>query len=401
MQDKIIFISKDALRKGALSFYGNKYWKTKNIDELANKGTVYEKYYTAGGSTAMAFTAMATGQYLFASGRKLYDGNEEAVEGNNLFDRLHDAGYDVHIAWDKSYTTFAEKHFKCEGKHTTIHSLDRIIPAPSPHISGQFDDLTFLDDETEKGMELVRDLFSKIKAIQGKAFLWFHLPHVFRGRNAYDSDMDVFDNIIGLARDMFGDDSIYVSADHGQMNGSKGKFSYGYDVDNGVMQIPLITPRVDGKSIIDFPVSNTQLAAIFGLEPLVPQDFVYCETAYYAQPARKMAIVHGDFKLIYDKLEDHFYLYDMIWDPEEKLNLYYPEFYDTDRHCWYSLNQRFFYPHWEKAMEEREILMKQYQKVWHNGTFTEELKQRAIHKARILYIKMKGTKPGKIVNIGK
>jgi len=37
MQDKIIFISKDALRKGALSFYGNKYWKTKNIDELAKK----------------------------------------------------------------------------------------------------------------------------------------------------------------------------------------------------------------------------------------------------------------------------------------------------------------------------------------------------------------------------
>ena len=195
--DKIIFISKDALRKGALSFYGNQYWKTKNIDELAQKGTVYEKYYTAGGSTAMAFTAMATGQYLFASGRKLYDGNEGAIEGNNLFDRLYDAGYDVHIAWDKSYTTFADKHFKCEGKHTTIHSLDRIIPAPSPHISGQFDDLTFLDDETEKGMELVRDLFSGIKAIKGKAFLWFHLPHVFRGRNAYDSDMDVFDNIIG------------------------------------------------------------------------------------------------------------------------------------------------------------------------------------------------------------
>ena len=42
MQDKIIFISKDALRKGALSFYGNKYWNTKNIDELAHKGTVYE-----------------------------------------------------------------------------------------------------------------------------------------------------------------------------------------------------------------------------------------------------------------------------------------------------------------------------------------------------------------------
>lgn len=401
MQKKIILISKDALRKGALSYYGNPYWKTKNIDELAKKGTVYNKYYTAGGSTAMAFTAMATGQYLFASGRKLYDGNECAVEGSNLFDRLHDAGYDVHIAWDKSYTNFAASHFKCEGKYTTIHSLDHIIPSPSPHISGQFDDLTFRDEETKKGMDLVKGLFDEINSIKGNAFLWFHLPHVFRGRNSYDSDIDVFDDIVGMARDIFGDECIYVSADHGQMNGSKGKFSYGYDVANDVMQIPLITPKVGGKDTIDFPVSNTQLAAIFGLEPLVPEDFIYCETAYCAQPARKMAIVHGDYKLIYDKMEKHFYLYDMAWDPEEKLNLFYPEFYDTDRHCWYSLNQRFFYPYWDKALREREILVSQYRKVWRNGSFIEELKQRAIYKAKLMYMRMKGTKPGKIVNIGK
>ncbi len=401
MQEKIIFISKDALRKDALSYYGNTYWNTKNIDELAAKGTTYERFYTAGGSTAMAFTAMATGQYLFMTERKLYDGNEEAIEGNNLFDRLYDAGYDVHIAWDQSYTDFAEKHFKCEGEHTTIHSLDRIIPAPSAHVSGEFDDLTFLDDETEKGLELVRNLFDEIHTIEGKAFLWFHLPHVFRGRNSYDSDIDVFDEIIGMARELFGDESIYISADHGQMNGSKGKFSYGYDVDDGVMLIPLITPRVGDKKTIDFPVSNTQLAAVFGLEELVPQEFVYCETAYRAQPARKMAIVHGNYKLVYDKLENKFYLYDLVWDPAEKLNLYYPEFYDVDRHCWYSLNQRFFYPYWDKALEEREILSQQFRNVWQNGTLKEELKQRAKHKARLVYIKMRSTKPGKIVNIGK
>lgn len=401
MQEKIIFISKDALRKDALSYYGNTYWNTKNIDELAAKGTTYERFYTAGGSTAMSFTAMATGQYLFMTERKLYDGNEEAIEENNLFDRLHDAGYDVHIAWDKTYTDFAEKHFKCEGKYTKIHTLESIIPSPSPHVSGQFDDLSFLDDETEEGMKLVRELFGEIQAIEGKAFLWFHLPHVFRGRNSYDSDIDIFDDIIGLAREMFGDESIYVSADHGQMNGSKGKFSYGYDVDNRVMLIPLITPGVDDKKTVNFPVSNTQLAAVFGLEDLVPQEFVYCETAYRAQPARKMAIVHGEFKLVYDKLQNRFGLYDLSWDPEEKLNLYYPEFYDTDRHCWYSLNQRFFYPNWDQAHKEREILTKQFNKVWKNGTPKEELKQRLKHLARIAYFKLKGSKPGKIVNIGK
>lgn len=72
MKNKIIFITKDALRKDVLSCYGSDHFFQKNIDDLAIKGTVYQQFYTAGGSTAMAFTAMATGQFLFNSGRKLY-----------------------------------------------------------------------------------------------------------------------------------------------------------------------------------------------------------------------------------------------------------------------------------------------------------------------------------------
>ena len=74
----IIFISKDALNKHALPVYGNKYWKTPNIDELAAKGTVFNRHYTAGASTAMAFTSMAIGKYCYETGRKYYK-NEEAT----------------------------------------------------------------------------------------------------------------------------------------------------------------------------------------------------------------------------------------------------------------------------------------------------------------------------------
>ena len=403
MKDTIIFISKDALRKEALSCFGNSWVKTSNIDELAAKGTIYNQFYTAGGSTAMAFTAMATGSFLFESGRKLYDGKEAEVEtGSNIFDRLYDLGYSVHIAWDQSYTDFAKNHFKCEGKHTIIHSLNSIIPRHTKHISGRFDDLTYDEEETEKGMCLVRNLFDEIKSIDGKKFLWLHLPHVFRGRNSYDSDLDIFDRIVGLARSMFGDKTIWISADHGQMNGIKGKFSYGYDVENPVMQIPMIAPRIDGKPCIDFPVSNTQLAAVFGLEPLKPLEFVYCETAYYAQPQRKMAIVHGDFKLVYDKRTAKFELYDLKWDKGENLNLFYPEFFDTDRRCWYSLNQRFYYPHWNEALKERGILLAEWKRVWKNGCFHEELKQRALFEAKRIYMKLHSAKPGNnIINIGK
>ena len=63
MKDKIILVSKDVFMRGYLPVYGNTYWKTPNIDELAKKGTVFLKHYTAAPSTAMSFTSMFTGLY--------------------------------------------------------------------------------------------------------------------------------------------------------------------------------------------------------------------------------------------------------------------------------------------------------------------------------------------------
>ena len=40
---KKVLITKDALRKDYLPSYGNKFWKTPNIDELASKGTIFNK----------------------------------------------------------------------------------------------------------------------------------------------------------------------------------------------------------------------------------------------------------------------------------------------------------------------------------------------------------------------
>lgn len=399
----IIFISKDALRCEALPVYGNKYWKTPNIDELAKKGTIFNRHYTAGGSTAMAFTAMSLGKYCFETDRKLYDGSENEENGHTLFDKLYDAGYDVNIAWDDSYTSFAKKHFKCEGNHTAIHSLKSIIPHHSPHITGQYDDLIFKNAETEKSIELIVELADKIANIKDKPiFLWLHLPHVFSGRNAYDSDIDIFDRIIGIFRERFDDDCIYISADHGHMNGHKNKFSYGYNVEESVMRIPFITPKFMGFDEINFITSNTQLAEIFGIEDFQPKDFVLCETAYYVQPCRSVAIVHNNYKLIYNKESKTYYLYDLQWDKAEELNLFYPEFYDTDRHVWFSLNQRFFYPYWEEALQEKEVLLKKMNEIWNNGTYFEELYQKILHRCKLLISRfMRNKKKKSIINIGK
>ena len=59
----IVLISKDVLRKDYLPCYGNKYWKTPNIDYLVQNGIVFDRHYTAAPSTAMSFTSMFTGKY--------------------------------------------------------------------------------------------------------------------------------------------------------------------------------------------------------------------------------------------------------------------------------------------------------------------------------------------------
>lgn len=398
----IIFISKDALNKHVLPTYGNKFWKTPNIDALAEKGTVFNRHYTAAGSTAMAFTAMALGKYCYETGRRAYK-NETALNGNTLFDKIYAQGYECHIMWDDTYTSFAESHFKCQGEHTVIHSLPKIKQTESAHVKGKFDDVSFDDAETAIALNLIKSEFETIQKNAIKPiFLWFHLPHVMRGRQGYGSDIDVFDAVIGYAREIFGDDDIFVSADHGHMNGWKNKYHYGFDVGEEAICIPLIAPKINDSNTIDFPTSTIQTYDILFERKVAPLPYVMCETAYYAQPKRKIAIISGKYKYCYDKETKKEYLYDLEFDPEENHNLVYPEFYDTDRFLWYSTAQCFYYPYWGEAQNELVKLRGIKNEMWKNGKFFEELYNKFMHRLKCLYTKIKLAHPSDdIKNNGK
>jgi len=402
MNKNIIFISKDALNKHALPVYGNKYWKTPNIDELAAKGTVFNRHYTAGASTAMAFTSMAIGKYCYETGRKYYK-NEEEINGNTLFDKLYNMGYSCHIVWDDTYTSFAKTHFRCEGFNTTIHSLHQIKQHETAHIKGQIDDMSFDDAETEKAVELIKHKFTEIKeGTDGNVFIWCHLPHVMRGRQGYGSDIDVLDRVIGIARELFDDDEIFISADHGHMNGWKNKYHYGFDVEEEAICIPLITPRIKGQAEINVPTSTLQMFDILYKKDFVPVEYVLCETAYYAQPKRKAAVIKGKYKYSYDKETKKEFLYDLDFDPQENHNLVYTEFYDTDRYLWYSTSQCFYYPYWDDALKALDELRSIKNAMWKNGGFAEELYNKILHRVKCLYTKIMLAHPNDdIKNIGK
>ena len=350
----------------------------------------------------MAFTAMALGDYCYTSGRRDYK-NETAINGNTLFDRIYDKGYECHIIWDDTYTSFAKTHFQCEGLHTTIHSLHQIKQKETAHKRGVFDDMTFYPEETKAALDLIRKEITEIKECAKKnIFIWMHLPHVMYGRQGYCSDIDVFDEIIGIARELFGDDDIFISADHGHMNGWKNKYHYGFDVGEEVVCIPLIGPKVNNSSTIDFPTSTLQMFDILLNRHVEPLEYVMTETAYYAQPKRKISIVLGKWKYCYDKETRKESLYDLDFDKEENHNLVYPEFYDTDRFLWYSTAQCFYYPYWEEAKDHLKKLRAIKDSMWKDGGFFEEWYNRILHRIKCLYTRIKLAHPSDdIRNIGK
>lgn len=398
----IIFITKDAMNKHILPTYGNLYWKTPNIDELAKKGTIFNRHYTAAGSTAMAFTSMAIENYCYTTNRRVY-ANEEKMNGKTIFDKLYNEGYECHILWDDSYTKFADSHFRCEGIYTQIHSLQNIKQQPSKHIKGVFDDISLNEDETQIALDIIyKELITIKKNSKKKIFIWLHLPHVMRGRQGYGSDIDVYDKVIGIARELFSDEDIFMSADHGHMNGWKNKYHYGYDVNEEVICIPLIAPLINNVKEINFPTSTIQMFDILYKRKIEPLEYVMSETAYYAQPKRKIAIIKGKYKYCYDKENDKEFLYDLEFDKEENHNLVYPEFYDTDRFLWYSTVQCFFYPFWKQAHVELEKFRKIKKEMWKNGTKLEEIKNKLIHRIKCIYTRIKLAHPNdNIKNIGK
>lgn len=383
MKDKIILVSKDVFMRGYLPVYGNTYWKTPNINELAQKGTVFLRHYTAAPSTAMSFTSMFTGLYAFETDRQKYVEVSE-YEADTLFDKMYDKGYGCHVVWDESYVHLAQRYSKCYGKHTEIHNTTFLTRAQPKHVKGEYDDMTFYPELEEKCIQAMEELTEKIVESNDKVFMWIHFPHVLLGRNSYGSDIDVMDKMIGMFRRYFDDDAIYITADHGHMNGTHGKYGYGFDVNEQAIRIPLITPRINGLETIDYPTSNTQLQDIlFG--KIEQKDVIYSETAYYMQPHRKLAIIKGKYKYIYEKATRKEFLYDVEWDPEENINLLNTEIYDVDRHRDFSAMQRFFYPHWNDGLEAiADDFRNKKNKIWKNAPYLIEQKEKLIQFARTL-----------------
>ena len=366
---KYVIISKDALCCDYLTLYGEKKCSsnTPNIIELANKGTLFKNHYTAAPSTVMSFYSMCTGIYSHDTDYQMYEKKRYAVDCETIFTRVRDLGYEeCHLIWDPDWDVLLE-YFDYFRDDVTIHSFDGFRESVGVHKKTEGE--MFYDSEKEKEtFDRIEALMKTLLTSDKSTFVWIHFPHVIRGHACYGADISLFDRYVGMIRKYIDDEYIAITADHGNMNGSKGKLAYGHDVYNKAIKIPLIAPRIADVSICERNTSSTDLFEILFSKQIPMSEFVYSDSAYRAQKNRKLAILYGKYKYIYNKKDKTEELYDLEYDPDENFSIMSDVLFDVDRKINISIREQYYYPYWSELPRIRSFLREQRKKIWRNGT---------------------------------
>lgn len=386
MKNRFVFITKDAMCKCYLPVYGNKSIATPNIDELANKGTIFNRFYTVAPSTAMSAIGMFLGIYPFQTDHKKYEHVRE--EKNTFFDQMYNNGYDCHILWDQCDIDLTKDYSKCYGNAKFhIIDVDQVVGTHNLYKNEIKNDEDLAHETLNTIINAINEIFVEMKKNE-KSFLWIHLPQVLKGRSCYGTDIDLFDSVIGCLRKLFNDDEIYISSDHGNMNGCKNKIQYGFDLYENAINIPLITPKIEGLNKCDVLLSNKDISSIFN--GVIPNEkFIVSDTAYYAQPHRKLCIIFGKYKYIYNKKTDTEELYDLEFDPSEECNIISKTKYDSDRKIYTVLSQVYYYPSWEESQEALKEMKKYFATIWRKESLFEKCVEYFRLKGQILKRRIK------------
>lgn len=360
-----ILISKDAMSTDYLPVYGNKNWKTPNIDELAKKGTVFLNQHTAAPSTVMSFYSMITGKYSHESGFDIYKKSYKKYEGDTFFKKLRKLGYECHIIWAQNMMPLRE-YLDYFHDDVEIHPIDIFRQGVGSHYIHK----GFLSRNLEKEKEAFNTIEEEIKALfaeRDNVFLWIHFPHVIKGEVSYGSDIELFDQYVGMIRKYISDENITITADHGNMNGHKGKLGYGFDVYEPNIRVPLITPRINTLETVTIPTSSLDLYSFLFEKRVEKRDYIFSDSAYRAQTRRKLAIIHDNYKYIYNKHTRKEELYDLSFDPDENFSLMSDYTYDKDRKITVPSRELYYYPKWNELESVRSNFTKIREQMWEKG----------------------------------
>ena len=350
MSEMIFLLTKDCMSLESLPIYGNRVFSTPNINELASKGTVFNRHYTSAPGTSMALTAMLSGHYPYEfTDRKIYR-HVKPSEFPSIFDHYQNEGYETHLIWDVRWMDLAWPFIREFGDEEVLklHNLDICQPTGA----GKDNDTPIVRDELliRKTINTIEKELSAIDTTKNQ-FIFMHLPHVLQGRRCYMDDMEAFDEIVGFIRSFAGDNNIYLSTDHGHMNMHKGEVGYGFNVYEPVIHIPLITPRLNGLKEVNYLTCNVDIPKLLINGEIPEREYVISESQYYFQPKRVTSIIKGNLKYIYNKETGNEELYDILWDPYENYNILQSGYFDDNRKKFLLYDEYYYYPQREDTLK--------------------------------------------------
>ena len=157
----------------------------------------------------------------------------------------------------------------------------------------------------------------------------------------YDETLRLVDREVGRllekleARELLENTAILISADHGESLGERGIIGHGLYVWEPVVRVPLLMklPGVESRDI-QTPVSLVSIGAtvteLLGLHfesaggpsllPLIEGESPE-PVALFLDELEQVAVIEGQWKLIYGGEDRRFHLYNIHNDPRERVNL--------------------------------------------------------------------------------
>ena len=370
----VVLITVDTLRID-LGFMGYDKPVTANLDQLASRAAVFERAYSLASYTSKSVGPTLIGKYASETQRDFEHFTTYYNANTFLAERLHAAGV---------RTIGGMCHYYFRWKTGYDQGFDVWDTSAIPPGMSDGDGTVTSDLLSDLAIKLLEDPLPKRAAVDagvradadagpgadagpdgpGRFFAWFHyfdphakyVPHPGSPkfghdlRALYDEEIWFTDKHIGRVLDHIAaqpwaaDTAIIVTADHGEAFGEHGMRTHGREVWEPLVRVPLVVyiPGFEGRrvpikrSLIDLAPTVLELMGVPGDDELrgtslvsdalgdeLEERDVYIDMPEGPYNDPRFAIITGQTpgqKLI-ALPHDHYQLYDLRDDPDEKKNL--------------------------------------------------------------------------------
>ena len=147
----------------------------------------------------------------------------------------------------------------------------------------------------------------------------------------------------------------------------------------------MITPKIDGRSEVFDLTSNVDLIDLVAFNRIPKHEYVLSDTAYFEQAHRKLAIIKGNYKFVYDKMKKTISLYDIDYDPSENIDLNKRIMFDSDRRRYVVTSQVLYYPYWDNVQSVLTSMNGIFNSIWCNGSYFKNLKDKFLKRLKNVY----------------